>query len=109
MIERRELTIALKKKNIKQKQIASILGVTESAVSQYMKNKRVLVTGADGFIGSHLTEMLVKNGAKVKALSQLFLTLTPFRLTPFRRATLTLTRLLVHRSKNWLSLKPNPV
>ena len=29
----------------------------------------VLVTGADGFIGSHLTEALVKNGAKVKALS----------------------------------------
>lgn len=34
------------------------------------KNKKVLVTGADGFIGSHLTEMLVKEGAKVKALSQ---------------------------------------
>lgn len=33
-------------------------------------NKRVLVTGADGFIGSHLTEMLVKEGAKVRALSQ---------------------------------------
>lgn len=32
--------------------------------------KNVLVTGADGFIGSHLTEMLVKEGAKVKALSQ---------------------------------------
>ena len=32
-------------------------------------NKKILVTGADGFIGSHLTEMLVKNGAKVKALS----------------------------------------
>lgn len=32
--------------------------------------KKVLVTGADGFIGSHLTEMLVKEGAKVKALSQ---------------------------------------
>jgi len=32
--------------------------------------KTVLVTGADGFIGSHLTEMLVKEGAKVKALSQ---------------------------------------
>ncbi len=30
----------------------------------------VLVTGADGFIGSHLTEMLVKRGYKVKALSQ---------------------------------------
>lgn len=35
-----------------------------------MKNKTVLITGADGFIGSHLTEMLVKKGAKVKALSQ---------------------------------------
>ena len=32
--------------------------------------KTVLVTGADGFIGSHLTEELVKKGAKVKALSQ---------------------------------------
>ncbi|MDY6845024.1 MAG: NAD-dependent 4,6-dehydratase LegB, partial [Thermodesulfobacteriota bacterium] len=31
--------------------------------------KKVLVTGADGFIGSHLTEILVKHGAKVKALS----------------------------------------
>lgn len=30
----------------------------------------VLVTGADGFIGSHLTEMLVERGAKVRALSQ---------------------------------------
>ena len=33
------------------------------------KNKNILVTGADGFIGSHLVEMLVKNGANVKALS----------------------------------------
>ena len=29
--------------------------------------KRVLVTGADGFIGSHLTEELVKRGYKVRA------------------------------------------
>lgn len=34
------------------------------------KNKKVLVTGADGFIGSHLTEMLVAEGASVSALSQ---------------------------------------
>ncbi len=31
---------------------------------------KVLVTGADGFIGSHLTEMLVEEGYAVKALSQ---------------------------------------
>ncbi|MGE5402752.1 MAG: NAD-dependent 4,6-dehydratase LegB [Ignavibacteriales bacterium] len=34
-----------------------------------LRNKKVLVTGADGFIGSHLTEMLVKKGAQVTALS----------------------------------------
>lgn len=32
--------------------------------------KRALVTGADGFIGSHLTESLLDRGIKVKALSQ---------------------------------------
>jgi NAD dependent epimerase/dehydratase len=35
-----------------------------------MSSARALVTGADGFIGSHLTEMLVKKGVKVRALSQ---------------------------------------
>lgn len=36
-----------------------------------MNNKmsRVLVTGADGFIGSHLTEMLLEQGHQVRALS----------------------------------------
>jgi NAD dependent epimerase/dehydratase len=32
--------------------------------------KKILVTGADGFIGSHLTELLVKSGYQVKALVQ---------------------------------------
>lgn len=32
--------------------------------------KTALVTGADGFIGSHLTELLVREGYRVKALSQ---------------------------------------
>lgn len=32
--------------------------------------KNILVTGADGFIGSHLTEMLIKNNYKVTALIQ---------------------------------------
>ena len=32
--------------------------------------KKALVTGADGFIGSHLTEMLLEKGYNVRALSQ---------------------------------------
>lgn len=32
-----------------------------------LRNKSVLITGADGFIGSHLTERLLEEGCKVKA------------------------------------------
>ncbi|SVD23172.1 uncharacterized protein METZ01_LOCUS376026, partial [marine metagenome] len=35
-----------------------------------MKKNRVLITGADGFIGSHLTELLYQKGYKVSALVQ---------------------------------------
>lgn len=34
-----------------------------------LKNKCVLVTGADGFIGSHLVESLLEEGCKVKAFA----------------------------------------
>jgi len=34
------------------------------------KDKRVLITGADGFIGSHLTESLIAKGAKVSIYVQ---------------------------------------
>ena len=32
--------------------------------------EKILITGADGFIGSHLTELLVSSGYQVRALSQ---------------------------------------
>ena len=32
-----------------------------------LSNKKILITGADGFIGSHLTEKLVRSGADVRA------------------------------------------
>lgn len=32
-----------------------------------LKNKKILITGADGFIGSHLTEALVRQGRDVRA------------------------------------------
>jgi len=35
-----------------------------------LRKQKVLITGADGFIGSHLTEMLARSGCKVRALSQ---------------------------------------
>lgn len=38
-------------------------------MSQNWEGKKVFVTGADGFIGSHLTEELVRKGAKVQALA----------------------------------------
>ena len=39
----------------------------ESKIRELLKNRPVLITGADGFIGSHLTEELVRNNADVFA------------------------------------------
>lgn len=36
-------------------------------MNTFWRSKKVLVTGADGFIGSHLTERLAKEGARVRA------------------------------------------
>jgi NAD dependent epimerase/dehydratase len=46
--------------------IARILYV-ESENIMNLKNKKILVTGADGFIGSHLTEELIRRGYDVRA------------------------------------------
>ncbi len=35
-----------------------------------MDDKPILVTGADGFIGSHLVDLLLSRGHRVRALSQ---------------------------------------
>ena len=37
-------------------------------MNKFWKNKKVLITGSDGFIGSHLTEKLIDLGAKVTSV-----------------------------------------
>ena len=38
-------------------------GITENF--QFYKNKNILIIGGNGFIGSHLTEKLIKTGANI--------------------------------------------
>ena len=40
--------------------------MTQKNISNYFKNKHVLVTGAAGFVGTHLVHRLVELGAKVR-------------------------------------------
>ena len=43
------------------------LTIKRKHIAMNWKDKKVLVTGADGFIGSHLTQGLISRGAQVKA------------------------------------------
>ncbi len=47
---------------------SSEIVLSKNLSSESLRNKKVLVTGAAGFIGSHLCEELVRQGARVKAL-----------------------------------------
>jgi UDP-glucose 4-epimerase len=49
-----------------------------------LRNARVLVTGASGFIGSHVVQRLVDQGADVHALTSTVSAVYPVRLVPLR-------------------------
>jgi nucleoside-diphosphate-sugar epimerase len=44
------------------------LGVGEKCMERPLAGSRILITGATGFVGTHLTEELLSQGAKVVAL-----------------------------------------
>jgi predicted transcriptional regulator len=59
---RKEITVALKNEHLKQKEIASLLGITESAVSQYLKAKRAKSV----LFGSDIQNQIKESAIKLK-------------------------------------------
>ena len=41
--------------------------MSKNMIKKFLKNKNVIVTGADGFIGSHLTEELTKLNCNIES------------------------------------------
>lgn len=56
------------------------------AADSALSGRRVLITGASGFIGSHLTRRLVKDGAEVHALTSSVSSIYPARLLDLRQS-----------------------
>ena len=50
-----------------------------------VKDRRILLTGASGFIGSHLARLLVAEGAEVHALTSAVSSVYPHRITDVRK------------------------
>ena len=43
--------------------------MSKNMIKKFLKNKNVIVTGADGFIGSHLTEELTKLNCNLRVMT----------------------------------------
>lgn len=60
-----------KSRRLRTRQQGTDRGGKHSAMNGFWKNRKVLVTGADGFIRSHLTQRLLELGASVRAMTKL--------------------------------------
>ena len=71
---RRELTRSLIKQGLTQKEIASKLGITESAISQYIKEKRANLINFESDIKKSIQESakrIIKNGNVMKEVTKI--------------------------------------
>ena len=71
---RRELSKSLIKRGLSQKEIASKLGITESAISQYIKEKRANLINFDGETKKSIQESakrIMNNGNVMKEVTKI--------------------------------------